>query len=431
MGPRARPQRKRHQADRRGHHDRPGRSHDWLTVQAREQTPRQPVQSPVAHLADTQQELLAAPAREQVLLADHLTDAPHHFDQHLVAHAVAVAVVDALEVVDVEQRQHRAGHLGDLVDVLLHVSAVERTGQRVAAALLVELLVGATQFGLVPFLADDQRVVGADDVAEFVVATAGFDAHPLDAIGRPRDRPVQAVEPPTDQQPKPEPGRQQRDDKGRRHDARQHQRAAAGLLVHPRGAVADEERGGLVLADGQVNRGGRLLRGATDHHRVGRAPHLRRIAQFGAQHRHLAGERTHQVVGQPGLPDGVVAGQGQSDAPGLGADTGGQVVGVVARFEVTRHADARRRQHHERRHQQQQELPEQGQAHRSVRRIHALTGAAPCPCPSAPSAALGWPPRCGTRCGRCRGRRCRNPFRSACPRCPGIRSTARSANRRS
>ena len=50
-------------------------------------------------------ELLSAPAGEQVRAADVLAHHLREFAQDMVAHTVAVAVVDRLEMVDVEQQE--------------------------------------------------------------------------------------------------------------------------------------------------------------------------------------------------------------------------------------------------------------------------------------------------------------------------------------
>ena len=54
------------------------------------------------------EELLAAPAHDEVAVAHGGTDAPPHFDDDGVAGRVAVPVVDVLEVVDVDHHQRAA-----------------------------------------------------------------------------------------------------------------------------------------------------------------------------------------------------------------------------------------------------------------------------------------------------------------------------------
>ena len=48
-------------------------------------------------------ELLAAPAHHQILVTQHSTQAMRHLDKHRVAGGMAVAVVDRLEVVEIQQ----------------------------------------------------------------------------------------------------------------------------------------------------------------------------------------------------------------------------------------------------------------------------------------------------------------------------------------
>ena len=83
-------------------------------------------------------ELLAADARDEVHRPHGVEQGPGDRTDHLVAGAVAVAVVDALEVVDVErEQQRRLAAAGDAVDLArerqLEAAAVGDAGQRVAA----------------------------------------------------------------------------------------------------------------------------------------------------------------------------------------------------------------------------------------------------------------------------------------------------------
>ena len=57
------------------------------------------------HLGHADQKFFAAPAHHHITLTHHLGKAARHFHQHHVAHGVAVAVVDVLEVVDIHQQQ--------------------------------------------------------------------------------------------------------------------------------------------------------------------------------------------------------------------------------------------------------------------------------------------------------------------------------------
>ena len=89
----------------------------------------------VADLVEQHAELLPAPARRHVARARRVVEPARDLAQHEVADLVAVAVVDALEVVDVDERDRgarrrageaRAQHLGE-------VPPVEQLGQRVHA----------------------------------------------------------------------------------------------------------------------------------------------------------------------------------------------------------------------------------------------------------------------------------------------------------
>ena len=90
----------------------------------------------VADAGHEHDELLAAPAADHVVAAHAAAQAVGDLDEHLVACAVAVDVVDPFEVVDVEQEDDRSRPATsrsrqlrrDRVD---HVPAVEQLGQRV------------------------------------------------------------------------------------------------------------------------------------------------------------------------------------------------------------------------------------------------------------------------------------------------------------
>ena len=130
----------------------------------------------------TMHEFLAAVAAGEIDVADRLADAQREFAQHVVAGVVAVAVVDRLEVVDVEhQHRDRLAARGRLLDqrrqMRFHVAAVEQAGERVGdrhldrhlhvvaqplgVALLLDLRAHARQH-LVLVDRADQVVVDAD-----------------------------------------------------------------------------------------------------------------------------------------------------------------------------------------------------------------------------------------------------------------------------
>ena len=103
-----------------------------------------------AHVGQHQQEFLAAVAAELVDAADVGEHGDGECPQHLVAGRVAIGVVDALEPVEIDQRD-RAGRplrrgAGDLLVQHPHdAAAVERAGQFVEFGELLDPLVGFLQ----------------------------------------------------------------------------------------------------------------------------------------------------------------------------------------------------------------------------------------------------------------------------------------------
>ena len=97
------------------------------------------------------QELLAAPAARDVGQAHHVLDDACQIHQHLVAGLVAVAVVDPLEVVQIQQQQGQRGvvpipqaHVSP--DLFHQIAAVGQPGQFVGARQLVHLIQQFFQF---------------------------------------------------------------------------------------------------------------------------------------------------------------------------------------------------------------------------------------------------------------------------------------------
>ena len=86
-------------------------------------------------------ELLAAGAGDHVGVADDAHQQAGDAHEHLVAGVVAVLVVDALEVVEVEDGEAEGG-LG-AVELAREEAAVVQAGQPVAVGLLAELLLEA------------------------------------------------------------------------------------------------------------------------------------------------------------------------------------------------------------------------------------------------------------------------------------------------
>src|SRR3954452_2777428 len=102
----------------------------------------------VGRVGQQQQELLVAPARRDVLLAQAGGEAPRDLAQHRVAGGVAVGVVDGLEAVDVDQhgrqRAAMAARAGDRgAQHVVGVAAVGQAGEHVGAGELLELGVAA------------------------------------------------------------------------------------------------------------------------------------------------------------------------------------------------------------------------------------------------------------------------------------------------
>ena len=147
-------------------------------------------QVPVGHRPEHDEEFLAAPARDVVAGAHHPAQHLRHLLQHPVAGLVAVGVVDVLEMVDVDQREHHhfvgratthgfAVVVGDVGgDLVGQVAAVAQAGQRVGLAGFLQPVVGHFQglgaladqqfqgFALAPVLAQLAPVAGVDDARD-------------------------------------------------------------------------------------------------------------------------------------------------------------------------------------------------------------------------------------------------------------------------
>ena len=120
-------------------------------------------------------ELVAAETREHVVAARRAAEALDHRLQHLVADRVAVAIVDALEAVEVEQEDgvraaRRGGELRRHVERLEQHAAVRQAGQRILHGELAQL----AHLG--------RQRVGAHGVAALLVEAPGDeDPHADDA----------------------------------------------------------------------------------------------------------------------------------------------------------------------------------------------------------------------------------------------------------
>ena len=100
-----------------------------------------------AGAVEQQRELVAAEARRGVALAEAGAQAVGHGAQQLVAGVVAVAVVDRLELVDVEQ-QHadaRPAALERVLEAVVEERAVGELGERVVERLALELVLERLQ----------------------------------------------------------------------------------------------------------------------------------------------------------------------------------------------------------------------------------------------------------------------------------------------
>ena len=87
-----------------------------------------------------QQEFLAAPADDLVAGAQACGHGPGHRGQHLVARGMAKAVVDLLEIVDIDQRQRQCGaDRARLGDGFLQVQAARGARQRAGQAVVLHL----------------------------------------------------------------------------------------------------------------------------------------------------------------------------------------------------------------------------------------------------------------------------------------------------
>ncbi len=120
-------------------------------------------------VAEHQQELLAAPAREQVVALDGRTHELGQAADHLVAGGVAVRVVDALEVIDVDEDQrHREGlavaQAHDAHQLVGQPLAIERARERIGARDLGE----AARFQAQRFVQALQRVLAGGGQAQLV-----------------------------------------------------------------------------------------------------------------------------------------------------------------------------------------------------------------------------------------------------------------------
>jgi hypothetical protein len=115
-----------------------------------------------AMLGDEQDELVATEARDGVAVPDARGEALADDLQHLVADVVPQAVVDQLEVVEIDERHAARASvpMGDaqaLLEPVAQQVAVGEAGQRVVIGLMLELLLVALDLGDVVLDADEVR----------------------------------------------------------------------------------------------------------------------------------------------------------------------------------------------------------------------------------------------------------------------------------
>ena len=95
---------------------------------------------------------VAAPARDQIARADNGAEPAGDLDQELVAGAVAEAIIDLLEIVEVE-KHHGQAVAGSAVatksecELLLETSAIGQIGDRVEPRHSVDFKLGVATFG--------------------------------------------------------------------------------------------------------------------------------------------------------------------------------------------------------------------------------------------------------------------------------------------
>ena len=280
---------------------------------------------------EDQHELVAAVAREVVVLADLRAQRVRDAPQQRVAGGMAVLVVDALEVVEVDQHAAQrlavAGRAGDLLaDADLHRAVVEQPGEGVRARRGADVVVGgrvvAGDDGEVRDRLEHLQVLGAD--LAVVREPDGQDAAQLAALaqGDGGDRPEAGQR----RQRGLVPGRWlDRGDRGRQDpagDARARREAVAEPLGrHPvpgRGEAApvlvDEVEAGHAAGDGGVG----LPREGVEH-LLQRVRHVERVG--GPRERLVAPVlRGAPALGvEPGQPERGLVGERLGEHDGLGA----------------------------------------------------------------------------------------------------------------
>ena len=139
----------------------PSTSTAWPIVSRNRSATGTRVERIVAAGSQHDDELVAAEAGEEGAVTDGASDPlGEHDGQQAVADAVAEAVVDRLEVVEVdEQQRHRAdGRFGEqLVDLGQHLGAVGQPGELVVGGCPAQLVGDAPLLGDVLDVGDRQR----------------------------------------------------------------------------------------------------------------------------------------------------------------------------------------------------------------------------------------------------------------------------------
>src|SRR5215468_9568267 len=126
----------------------------------------------IQHVVDTLDggldygELVAAEPRDQVAFADAAAQPRRDGLQQFITDMVAVRIIDALELVDVDIEQRKLLAARDLLQLALHLfveqHAVRQVGERVVMGEMRDPLVGVAAFGDVVDDVDDVADVAAD-----------------------------------------------------------------------------------------------------------------------------------------------------------------------------------------------------------------------------------------------------------------------------
>jgi hypothetical protein len=141
-------------------------------------------------------ELVAPDARDDRLLGQDRAQAAGGFDQHRVAHLVAVKVVGALELVEIEHEQGdglvlAAGFLDKRGNGAIEAAPVEAAGQRIGIGELTGRVLGLAplahfggQLGIAAPAEDDQRDVEQQGVGQDRIGLRAAEQHVVERAGQ-------------------------------------------------------------------------------------------------------------------------------------------------------------------------------------------------------------------------------------------------------